>query len=64
MGKCWLDNKTCVITGASSGIGRFISKILIEKHNCHIIGVGRSEEKMKNFISELKDKKDNFEYKL
>ena len=60
----WLDNKTVIITGASSGIGKTLAYKLITKHNCHVIGVGRSEQKMLDFISELKDKSGNFEYEL
>ena len=64
MKKCWLNNKTILLTGASSGIGKELAKTLIERHNCKIIGVGRSEEKMLKFIEDLGDNKINFSYKL
>lgn len=64
MKKCWLDGKTIVLTGASSGIGRSLTKLLISKNNCHVIGVGRSEEKFKSLAQELGDKADCFEYIL
>lgn len=62
--KNWLFNKTVIVSGASSGIGKEISKILITKYNCNVIGIGRSEEKMLKFIEELKDYSKNFSYKL
>ena len=52
----WLCDKTIVISGASSGIGRGLSKYLIEKYNCNIIGIGRNEDKMKSLLAELGDK--------
>ena len=61
MKKSWIDNKTIVITGASSGIGKALAETLVKKHNCHIIGVGRSEDKMNMVAQELGD---NFEYQL
>jgi len=64
MKKCWLNNKSILLTGASSGIGRELAKTLIERHNCKIIGVGRSEEKMLKLIESLGDNKSNFSYKL
>lgn len=64
MKKCWLNNKVVLLTGASSGIGRELAKTLIIKNNCKIIGVGRSEEKMLKFKSELGDYSKNFTYKL
>ena len=53
-----------VITGASSGIGKTLAHMLITKHNCHVIGVGRSEQKMLEFAKVLGDKSSNFEYQL
>ena len=60
----WIDEKTIVITGATSGIGRALTKLFIEKNNCRVIGVGRREEKFKELIAELGEKASNFEYRL
>ena len=62
--KNWLKDQTIVITGASSGIGRELSKLFIEKTGAHVIGIGRSEEKMKNFVAELGEKSELFSYEL
>lgn len=54
--KKWLYNKNVIITGASSGIGFFLAKILALKFGCNIIGTGRSEQKLikaKEQIDEL-----------
>ena len=63
--KNWLYNKVVIVTGASSGIGKEITKILISKYNCKVIGVARNENKLKDFQSSLEEKnKNNFEYCL
>ena len=64
MKKCWIDGKTILITGASSGIGRELTKKFILTNNARVIGVGRREEKFKSLIDELGDKSEFFEYKL
>lgn len=64
MSKCWLNNKNIVITGASSGIGRALAEKLIRENDCHIIGVGRNEEKMLTFKSSLGELQDHFDYQL
>lgn len=46
--KKWLYDKNVVITGASSGIGFFLAKILAVKYGCNIIGTGRNENKLIN----------------
>lgn len=62
MKKYWIDNLNILITGASSGIGRELTKLFVLKHNCHVIGIGRSEEKFKKFKSDLGENASNFEY--
>lgn len=62
--KNWLDNKTVIITGASSGIGKELTKLFISKNNCKVIGVARNEQKMKQFVEELGNMAANFSYEL
>lgn len=64
MKKNWLYKKTVVISGASGGLGFSIAKMLIEKYDCKIIGIARNEQKILSAIESLKDKKQNFSYKL
>lgn len=65
MSNCWLSGKTCVVTGASGGMGAGIAATLIKKHGCKVIGVARSEPKMKTFIEELGPTyAEQFSYKL
>ena len=65
MSNCWLSGKTCVVTGASGGMGAGIAATLIKKHGCKVIGVARSEPKMKKFIEELGPTyAEQFSYKL
>ena len=58
----WLYNKKVIISGASSGIGKEVSKILIHKYNCYILGVARTESKLQDFKTELGDKSTMFDY--
>lgn len=60
--KKWLNGKTILITGASSGIGKEIATQLITKHNCVVLGVARREEKLKAFKESLNEKADKFLY--
>ena len=62
---CWLNNKTAVVTGASSGMGAGIAETLIKQHGCTVIGIARSEKKMIEFVEKLgAEYKDKFSYEL
>ncbi len=60
----WIDNKTVIITGASSGIGKELATRLIKEHGCTIIGVARSEGKMIAFKEELGEYAKQLSYRL
>ncbi len=60
----WIDNKTVIITGASSGIGKELATRLIKERGCTVIGVARSEGKMIAFQEELGEYAKQFSYKL
>lgn len=60
--KNWLYNNIVLVTGASSGIGGEISRVLINKYNCTVLGVARNEEKLKNFAASLQQNSNKFEY--
>lgn len=64
MGKDWMDNKTVIITGASGGMGKGVAEKLIKEHGCTVIGIARSEEKMKKVVEELGSYADKFSYQL
>ena len=48
-------NKTAVITGASSGIGAELTKILTDKYGVKVIGVARNLERLNAFKQTLKN---------
>lgn len=62
MRKRWIDNKTVIITGASSGIGKALAEVLIKKHNCQVLGIGRNKDRLENFKNSLKEKSELFNY--
>lgn len=64
MNKNWINNKCVIITGASSGMGKGITERLIREHNCRVIGIARSEEKMKALTEELGANAAKFSYNL
>jgi short-subunit dehydrogenase len=59
MSKNIFNNKSFIISGVSSGIGKEIARVLIEKYNCKIYGIARNEKRILDFISTL-TKKENF----
>ena len=64
MAKSWLYNKNVIISGASGGLGFAISKMLIEKYNCNVLGIARNQTKIEQAKQSLGDKKDKFTYLL
>ena len=60
----WMNNKTVIITGASGGMGKGVAERLIKEHGCTVIGIARSEEKMKKVGEELGEYADKFSYQL
>lgn len=51
--KAWFYGKNIVLSGASSGIGFEMAKIFAVKYKCNIIGLGRTEEKLKKSKNEI-----------
>ena len=64
MNRNWLNGKTVIVTGASSGIGRGLTKTLIKEHGCTVFGIARSKAKMETLITELGDDAGRFSYQL
>lgn len=61
----WINGKTFIVTGASSGFGRDISAILLSRYHAKVIGIARNEQKMKEFAESLSENiKGNFKYKI
>jgi short-subunit dehydrogenase len=60
----WLAGKSVLLTGASSGIGRDMTKLLICNFGCRVIGIGLNEAKMQTLAVELGAQADLFDYRL
>ena len=61
--KNWLVDKTVIITGASSGIGKELTKLCLQ-NGTKVIGVARNKEKMENFANSIQDNKELFSYEF
>ena len=55
-----LKNKIALITGATSGIGASLAKLLISKYNCTVFAVGRNEQKANAIKQELGENGDKY----
>ncbi|MBE7078106.1 MAG: SDR family NAD(P)-dependent oxidoreductase [Clostridiales bacterium] len=62
--KNWIFDKTIVLTGASGGIGRELTKLFITKYHANVIGIGRNENKMLSLKEELGENAARFSYRL
>lgn len=62
--KLWLNGKTVVLTGASSGMGKDIAAKLLYEKKCNVIGIGRNEKRMQDFAQDLGEYSKNFSYQL
>ena len=61
MKKSILKDKLVVLTGASSGIGKELASILINDYGASVLGIARSEEKLKS-LYDLIECKEKFSY--
>ncbi len=62
MNNCWYDNKTVILTGASSGIGKELTERLVKEHGCKVIGIARNEERLISLKNSLGTEGDCFTY--
>lgn len=53
MRKKWFNEKTVILTGASSGLGKLIATRLIKENNCNVVGIGRNVQKLDAVKAEL-----------
>lgn len=63
-GKFSLYGRNVIVTGASGGLGREMTLRLIGKYRCRVLGVGRSEEKLRKLADALGEGAKNFEYRV
>ena len=49
----WIKNKNVIITGVSTGIGKELAKLFVNKYHCKVLGVARSVGKLEALKAEL-----------
>lgn len=57
----WINNKTVILTGVSSGMGNALCRTLVKKYGCRVIGVARNQARCDALRQELGE---NFSYRL
>ena len=55
MKKFSFDKKTVILTGASSGMGKEIARVLISKYGCTVYAIARNGEKLRSVGREISD---------
>lgn len=63
-GKFSLYGRNVILTGASGGLGRAMTLRLIGKYRCRVLGVGRTEEKLRKLAEALGEEAAQFEYRV
>ena len=59
-----LNGRNVIVTGASGGLGRAMTLLLIRKYGCRVLGVARNEQKLLSLQSELGELSDRFSYRI
>ena len=57
-----LKGRNVIVTGASGGLGRELTLLLIRRYGCRVLGVARNEQKLLWVRTELGELSDHFEY--
>lgn len=60
----WIKDKTVVVVGASSGVGKYLTFNLILKFNCIVIAISNNQNEMEEFNERLYEYHDNFCYHI
>lgn len=57
-----LKGRNVIVTGASGGLGKELTLLLIRKYGCRVLGVARNEQKLLWLRTELGELSDRFEF--